>query len=518
MYGGLRNRWVGYKPLKFGRSTNRMTKYTAFYNLGKGINTFLPSHSISNDELSDAYNVEYSSWGLKTRAGKSKYNATEISGASSIRGLHVSYATGSRFILVADDQGKVYKDNGSGTLTELGTGYTADTHYHFHDWLTYTYWCNGSGSLIRYDGSNLETITQAPDDLIGVVNAENRLFGWTGTDNNLYFCDLRDDSDWDETTEYAGFLVTPQVKGDYIKACVKQGRSVIVFKDKSIWRYYLTGLPRNWQRELVSESLGIAGRFAVDVIEDVIFFMGDDGRVYTLTDKVKLVSNNIDCPDTSRWGLPTDVNKNKLSETLVKYMPSKKAVRVIYNDISSTTDYPNMYADYYLSRDAWLRGNLSAYNMAIADGADDTGYMYVGDPTSGYVYRIDNDTIDDSAAIDNYIITKDFNFGFPDIKKIFNTAYMAFYPSGSWNVILTEYVDFDPTGTSHNVSQSAGGAEWDTAVWDTDTWGGGGLVKSRVDLGNNAGYHVSYKLRNATADQYWQVRGIGFKYQINALI
>ena len=518
MYGRLRTQMVGFKPFKLLNVPSRPYKYSAFYNLQGGINTFKPSHEIKNNELSDAYNVEYSTWGLKTRAGKEKYNATAIPSATSIRGLHVSYATGSRFILCADDLGEVWKDNGSGTLASVEAGYTADSHYCFHDWRTYTLWVNGTDELRRYDGSNIDTITAAPDKMIGIIGVENRLFGWNGTDNNLYFCDLNDETTWDVASEYSGFLIVPQVKGDFIIACARQGRSIIVFKGKSIWRYNLLGLPRNWTRELISDSLGIAGRFALDTIQDVIFFMGDDAQVYQLANTIKLISQNIDSPDTARWGLSTDIANAKRSQSIVKYLSPKGVVRVVYNDVSATTDYPNMYADYYITRDAWLRGNMSAYNIAITDGKDDTGYMYIGDVAAGQIYKIDTDTSDDETAIDAYFKTKDYDFGIVDVRKIFNSAYVSSRPVGTWNATITEYIDFASTGTDHNISQSGGAAVWDTAIWDTDVWGGAGLVRSRIDLGNNAGYYASYKVSCATLDKYFECRGLGIKYQLLEII
>lgn len=518
MYGALRTKQVGFKPLGLRTFPSRPWRYSAFYNLQGGINTFLPAHNIKDNEVADAYNCEFSTVGLRTRYGKAKYNATALPSATGVRGLHVSYATGSRFILAASDQGKMYKDNGSGTFTEIEAGYTADSFYSFTDFDSYTLWVNGTDQLRRYDGSNVDTIATAPASLIGIINAENRLFAWQNNSSNLYFCDLNDETTWDATTEYSGFLTVPKIKGDSIIACAKQSRAIIVFKSKSIWRYNIYGLPRNWTRELLSDSLGCAGRYALDQIEDVIYFVGDDGRVYELSNTIKLISQNIDSPDTARWGLPKDLSLAKKSQTIVKYMPTKKSVRVIYNDVSATTDYPNMYADYSLTRKAWVRGNLSAYCMAITDGKDDTGYMYVGDTTTGYIYRIDSGTNDDGAAINSYFETKAYDFGIVDVKKIYSTVYISSYPAGNWSVTLSQYVDFDSTGTDFSVLQYVGGAVWDTAIWDTDVWGGAGLVRSRVDVGNNAGHYVSYKVSHNTLNQWWEIRGMGFKYQTLELI
>lgn len=518
MYGTLRTKQVGFKPLNLRDFPNRPWKYSPFYNLQGGINTFLPAHNIADNEVSDAYNCEFSTVGLKTRLGKSKYNSVELSSAGSVRGLYASYSTGSRFILAASDQGKMYKDNGSGTFTELEAGYTADSFYTFADFRTYTFWVNGYDVLRRYDGSNVDTIAGAPTNIVGLLSNENRLFAWKANENNLYFCALNDETDWDVASEYAGFLTVPQIKGDFVVACARQSRAIVVFKSKSIWRYNITGLPRNWTRELISDSLGCAGRFAIDQIEDLIFFMGDDGRVYELSQGIKIISDKIDSPDNARWGLPKDMSMSDRSETIVKYMPSKKAVRVIYNDASASTDYPNMFADYYRSRKAWLRGNLSAYCMAICDGKDDTGYMYAGDTTSGYVYRIDTGTNDDGSAIESYFETKAYDFGIVDVKKIHATVYMSSYPAGNWSVTLTQFVDFDATGTNFTVSQYITGAIWDTSIWDVDVWGGAGLVRSRTDVGNNSGYYVSYKVYHNTLDQWFEIRGLGFKYQILELI
>lgn len=518
MYGKIRSRSVGYRPINIPSCPSRPTKYTPLYNLQGGINTALPSHQIANSDLSDAYNVEYTSWGLKTRLGKEKYNSVEITGVTSIRGLQSSYGTGSRVLLAAGDDGAVYKDDGLGTFSSLKSGLTADSWYWFNDFKTYTFFGNGNGYFYRWDGSNVDTMTTAPEDVVGCVNCESRLFAWKDNSSLLYFCGLNDETDWSLASEYSGYLVVPSVKGDKIIACAKQGRSIVVFKSKSIWRYTLYGLPRTWVRELISDSLGIAGKYALDSIESLIYFVGDDSRVYEMAASPKLISGKIESPDTSRWGLPTDMNQSKRSETVVKYMPASRTVRVIYNDLSATANYPSVYADYGLSGKTWLRGNMSAYNMAICDGNDDTGDMFIGSPTSGYIYKINTGTNDDGTAIDAYVKTKDFDFGIADAKKILNTAYTAFYSSGNWNAVVTHYVDFAQTGTSSNVSLSGGGALWDTAIWDTDVFSVEGLVKGRVDLGNVSGYFSSLKIGNNTLDQYFELRGIGYRCQYQSII
>jgi hypothetical protein len=209
---------------------------------------------------------------------------------------------------------------------------------------------------------------------------------------------------------------------------------------------------------------------------------------------------------------------SKKSESVVKFIPEKRVLKVIYNDISATTDYPNLYADYYFTEDKWLRGNLSAECITVLDGKDDTGYIYVGDPTSGYIYHIDSGTDDAGTAIDAYFRTKDYSFGVVDIAKIVNSLYVSSRPVGSWNVIASEYIDFVSTGTNHNISQAGGSALWDTAVWDTDVWGGEGLIRSRIDVGNNKAYYVAYKFRNTTLDQYFEIRGLGIKYQLEPIL
>ncbi len=518
MYGGLRTKNVGYKRFNPISIPSRPTKYTPFYSLSGGINTTVPVHEIKDNELADAYNIEYTDWGLGTRAGKTKYNSTEMPGATGIRGIHPSYCTGSRKLLISDDTGKLYEDDGIGTFTEIYNLFTPDSKYFFNDWRNLTIIANENEKLFKWDGSNINEITGSPSGCAGVINAEGRLFAWKPTENNVYFCALNDEETWDAASEYSGFVIVPQIKGDYVVAVAKQGRTIIVFKHNSIWKYYLNGLPRNWTRELVSNAIGIAGKYAYTSFQDVIFFMGSDGETYQLAEGLKLISGNIMSPDTSRWGLSSDLNMSKKAETVCYYDPNSAKIRFIYNDVSATTNYHNMYADYYIVGNTWLRGNLSASCVAVCDGKGDTGDIYTGDPNSGYVYVIDSGTSDNETAIDAYILTKAYNFGIVDAKKILETAYISSKPVGNWNIQLRHYVDFDPTGTAYNASQAGSEALWDTAKWDIDLWGGSGLVRSRIPLNNATGYYHSFKFGCSILDKYFSLRGMGFKYKMCKLI
>lgn len=521
MYGTLRTRKVGYKFLSRPIPVSRPLNYSPFYNFEGGINTSRPSHSIKDNELSDAYNMVYSDWGLKTRLGNEIYNDTEISGAGSIRGLKATYATGSRVILVADNQGEVFKDDGAGDVsTSLKSGLTADSHYDFNDWKQYVIINNGNDEMYKWDGSDYTEIPNAPSGCTGSLTCENRLFAWgksgASEESYLYFSDLNDEETWDPTTEYSGFLVLPKVQGDKIIGCARQGKTIVVFKSNSIWKYHLYGKPRNWTRELISNSIGCGSQWSIVNVQDVVFFTGNDGRVYMLAETLKLISTKIECPDTTRWGLPTDISRSAISETVGYYNPARKSVIFIYNDASSTTDYPNKYAEYYITRNAWLRGNMNAYHVAVCDGADDDNSIYIGSVDDGYIRRIDTGTNDDSAAIDSYIKTKAVG---GDIRTIWNTAYVATKPVGDWNVVLTAYIDFDSSGTNFNMSQVGIGDVWDTPTkWDTAVWGGAGLIRSRVDLGNLAGHYIELRLRTNTADQSFETRGLAFSSQQEVLI
>lgn len=136
-------------------------------NLGQcGLVTRYASSQIGDNCLADAFNVYLDEdLGIVRRKGYSKFNATAITEAQSVRGIWPFRATDGTQYIVALSSGTMYKSSGDGTLAATtpaisGKSLTQDMDC---SQCLGKLWCvNGSDSLFFWDGASSGTVSGAP--------------------------------------------------------------------------------------------------------------------------------------------------------------------------------------------------------------------------------------------------------------------------------------------------------------------------------------------------------------------
>jgi len=135
--------------------------------------------------------------------------------------------------------------------------------------------------------------------------------------------------------------------------------------------------------------------------------------------------------------------------------------------------------------------------------------IWVDEPyfgSDGFVGKAWDGLVDNTSNI-NATAKQAFNyFGSRGKLKRWTMIRPVILTNGSPGLKMNLNVDFDDSGTTTDLSYtSSSGSLWDTAVWDTDTWGAGLTVQKAWQGVNGVGYCAAPRLQAASQgiEVYW---------------
>lgn len=234
----------------------------------EGINT-LDSFSIKDSQATKNKNISNKEYpALSVREGYHIYNTFNT--ARSITGLAVY--KGQELHVITDGAWQVLK---GGVWTTLKTGLNLFEKWSFINFqgnfpemnLIAT---NGIDPPLRYDGTNVVPLANAPAVADFVATHDNRVY--IAAMNTVYYSALRKAEDWNTVGE-SGSIVVETSDGKQITGIVAGSARLTVFKENSIHELFGTR-PDNYTMKTVTESLGSPTGNSAQVIDGVIYFLG----------------------------------------------------------------------------------------------------------------------------------------------------------------------------------------------------------------------------------------------------
>lgn len=132
---------------------------------------------------------------------------------------------------------------------------------------------NGVDKPLKYDGTSVTEIGGIPATANFICTHDNRVYA--AVDYTVSFSALRKPEDW-TTVNDSGSIVVETADGGSITGMVSGSAHLTIFKLKSIHELYGTS-PSNYQMKIVTDNLGTATGNSIQVMNGVIFFLGNDG-------------------------------------------------------------------------------------------------------------------------------------------------------------------------------------------------------------------------------------------------
>ena len=296
-------------------------------------------------------NITLQDGGRRKRGGTAQVNSSAISGTPQIMSMHdYILTTGTQFLMLAGNDGKVYKN----FTDTIKTGLSATNYYDMasmNDLLVFT---DGASTLQTWDGaagSSSDVSTLAPDWatdslfpqqlVIHGRGLSQRMWTWT-TNNKIFGSAIFDADDWGATN---GFISdTKQVfasrEGGSLTGMYEFGDSLFITTNRNT--YILQDSDSDiatWGFTLAQFNAGAAHWRVMARTPNDMLIMMDDGEIYSLVTvnaKGDYKASSITEPAfIDRW-IRDNIDLTQINKFHMCYDPKIRAVLVFMVKSGST--------------------------------------------------------------------------------------------------------------------------------------------------------------------------------------
>lgn len=324
-------------------------------------------------------------------------------------------------------------------------------------------------------------ITHKDKLVIGNIDGYPSRIMWSGGGNNV------DKFNW----RYGGgYVDIDKDSGDQVTGLIEFQNSIIVFKERSIWKVTLEAdgslvIPTV---ELIIRGVGCVSHRTIKHVENDVFFLSRKG-VFTFGNEANYL-NVLRTNELSSRIRPTfeAVNPNQLALACAVYQDTK--YRISYP--TDATGMNKKEVVYDRERTAWVGPNTypavaSVYEVYF-DGANNEKLVW-GDTNDNYVTELSNAYVNDKGVkVQTSLLTKKTAFKdpfkFKQVKNIF-TNWRNVQGSPFVNVILEKRDGTVASAETFSITASSGGVGWGFDKWGTFKWGqtaGAGNSEASRDL------------------------------------
>jgi hypothetical protein len=382
-----------------------------------------------------------SSGALTRRLGHTKYFSSQASAAANMKSVYIYTKKDGTVKRVCNGGTKTFTFTTTAATT-MGMSVSSDSTCRYVTFKDTLYFVNGAASLMKYDGSSAAKVTSpASAKYIGVYQNRVWLANKTSSSSWVWHSALRNGEDW-TTSENAGNVKINEDDGDIITGIVPQKNRLLVFKKWAIYGLYGYKVD-NFYWKLLTSGIGCVAPSSIAVLGQKVFFFANDG-LYVL-------SGDSDEP----------------------ILLSKKVTPIIDAISNKATCagglYKNQYwLSYYVSGSTknnrclvlnFQKGAWAEYRGIPANGFAwdrDAGIFFAAGANSGMIYKCDNGTSDNGAAIPVYYKSPAFVAGAPEREKHFKKIRTTAKATGSITATLNYWVDFVDRSDPRTISVASG--------------------------------------------------------------
>lgn len=399
-----------------------------------GLVTRVPAHLLRDTQSPDAQNFDPSYVGsLRKRKGYIKFTGTASTGGDNVSGLFSAALSGGTAYVIAS-HGTLLRDISNGSFTTIsGTSITNNTRVRMDIFNDLFLICNQGGGPWKWTGTGaVATLGGSPPaNARGVGIHRSRVWMYVNT-SVLSFSALSDPEDW-TSTDNAGSITINKGDGFIINGFQSGGDFAVISKitpatgglEGALYGLY-NGSPFTYEvKKLASipafsqEAMIQYDNFVAVATPRGVY--GIQGRkVFKISDAIQPTFDAI--PAAS---MPSIVLGKKLNTIRMAYPSTGTA-----NDREFILD---------IERGVWGRNTGKTINRYALH--PDGRLLSGTSGTSILVWEEENGTNDDSAAINFYWETPDFDFGLPYGAKRLNSVHLHAKNTGSFLVTVDHFID-----------------------------------------------------------------------------
>ncbi len=362
--------------------------------------------------LSEANNISLANGNIQKEGGASKYNASAISGGPVVLGGwdHNTNSLAHRMVIACND-GKLYKDSGAGTFAVvLKTGLSATMAPYFVEGgkevaaanrKLFIFTGTNPVQILADDAATTTDISTPPADwsgtnqpTFGLIHAYRMLAAGNANDPHRVYYSIPSNHE-DFTTAGASSLSVYPGEGEALVGGISFNDYAIVFKrPRGIYAIDMrSASSSNWTIKRVSRAVGLASPWALAQTETDVIFIDCTGSVQSLTNS--LANADVEARDLGQQSLiePTFRGQLNLSRTdRIKgvYYIAKREVHFAFSSTGSTVNDRRLVLDLFrpdkiryrisdrdVCESLWLRQDADGIPRPVA--GDDTGFVWLLD-------------------------------------------------------------------------------------------------------------------------------------------
>lgn len=467
-------------------------------------------------------NINLHKGGVGKRGGTAHVDSAAMSGTPQIVGLADFTVSGTQYVVRATGDGKIYKDDTNTITTGLSS---ANKIMSFAEMNNVLYCTNGTNVPHTWTGSgNTSALANVPTDWgtagpvqfikHGFANSE-RLWGFynSATPYTVYASKLNDGvtiADFSDAAVLTLYIDTGDSYG-VIGGFEFQDRIFAVGKTKTFQIQDVDAAVTNWGYNDAGWSGGAASHRLIVKTQNDVFFMMDDGEIYSITG-VQQYGDYKAASITRASYMNNYINDyidlSKINQFHAVYDPELRAIKwFVVRSGMTTVDTALVYFIDKTPETGWTvhqspstGSGYDAVCSALIKQSTGGYKVYTGDD-SGFVWKLEQTTkSDNSLGYAGILKTSALNFEDSRTTKRYDSAFLSLKPVGDYD--LTVYVDYD-SGTDSEattVNMGSSGGRLGSFVLGTDKLGGSSLIEGHFDLGY-VGKRIGFQISNSTAGQ-----------------
>lgn len=462
--------------------------------------------------------------GRRKRGGTAHVNAAAYSGTPRIMGIHdCIFRDLSQYVVVATDDGDVYKNDTDTIATGLGTTLPysmvmGEDKLFIADGVNEPQVWTGTGNAAEIAAPAADWATAPPFQFLKHGRgASQRMCALNAT--TLYLsATFAAAGDMEKFVTGAESFYIDTGDGYGLVGMVEIGKEVVVFGKNKAYRIDDSSLiVSEWGWVPVQWDGGVASwRLIIKTPNDIVC-MADDGEIYSLRAVADYGDYKLASLTRESWlydWIKANVDMSYVSHFHGVYDPSIRAI-VIWVVRTGYTAAETALV-YFIDRppaEAWMvhdnQAYASGYNASasavIRDTTLKTYSVYTGDYV-GEIWQLNKaDRNDNSNGYYAGFRTANDAFDNPRASKHYNGMRLIVQPEGTYFLQCKVWVDgvIKKTGT---VSLSGYGVVLGTFILGTDYLSGGDLIDNEMSLGY-VGKRIQYEVYNANADEDFFISG-----------
>lgn len=417
--------------------------YIVFDGFQGGLQTTVEPNKIPDNASPDLYNIMFDGGNsFEPRMGTSAVGAISADYGAVYSMFNFKHSNGTEYMLRTTSSAVEYYVSATGNWSTLLHGFTPSKRWGFAT-VAYddnVYFGNATEATQRFNGTSAGAVSGISRGNLFLAH-EGRLVvgGLSAAPNTLYFSRSGDPTDFSgNISATAGFAHVQRfgAEGDKITSIRNWQEKILVGKPDTLWTFQFDLDYANYKETpiakplLTSESVGPTNHDSMVGVDNIMSWVTNTKKIKNLSEAS--VEDRLQVANLSDSIEPT-INDLNFANSAAVYFDRKLFLSCRDNNSS----FNNIVLVYDFKYKAWTK--IQGWNVNCWVVWNDE--LYYGDSQVTATYKVLTGHNDNGSAIQTKWLSKEIDFGFPQIRKTQYELYVEGYISTNTTINVKLYRD-----------------------------------------------------------------------------